>query len=223
MLTAYLAKKLTFARAGPGEEHAMANLEHVELIKQGTEAIRQWREGNRGVKLDLTVANLRGADLREAFLYGADLSRVQGVEHAYGLETVRFIPAEDTQASASRNDARYFETCHRPWPEGSLDWERLKIVGRLPLFGISYTALILIPLSSTAWRSTTTRLTWCVPGPRRPSPRPIIHCTSSPPPFGAPPSPSPSRPVPPAARLDRAAGDRLDPLHSALPIAHQGI
>jgi hypothetical protein len=34
----------------------------------------------------------------------------------------------------------------RPWPEHWLDWERWRVMGRLPLFGISYTALIVIPI-----------------------------------------------------------------------------
>jgi hypothetical protein len=204
----------------------MANPEHVEVVKQGVEAIRQWQEENpevrlnlreadlsgaslskvelhgaipRGVRLSVanirrpilrgvrfSVANLGGADLSEANLSrtnlsgadlsradlsGADLSRadlggadlseanlsradlskanlseadlseavldsVQGAHHAHGLET----------AWLNRGDVRYFETCNRSWPEHVFDWERLRIVGRLPLFGISYTALILIPI-----------------------------------------------------------------------------
>ena len=64
----------------------------------------------------------------------------------YHLETVRFTAPEDAQRLGSGNDASCFETCYRPWPERWLDWERLRVVGRLPVFGISYTALILIPL-----------------------------------------------------------------------------
>ena len=56
----------------------MANPEHVALVKQGAEAIRQWREENPGVRLDLAGADLRKigfteADLREADLLRADL------------------------------------------------------------------------------------------------------------------------------------------------------
>jgi uncharacterized protein YjbI with pentapeptide repeats len=86
---------------------------------------------------NLTYADLHGANLTEADLGGAILQGVRGASHAYYLETVRL---------SGVNDAVYFELCHRPWPERWLDWERLRTVGRLPLFGISYTALILIPL-----------------------------------------------------------------------------
>jgi hypothetical protein len=77
-------------------------------------------------------------------LGGTFLAELSGAHQAYGLETVRFIPKSGSVVP--RNDARYFAECHRPWPERWFDWERLRIAGRLPLFGISYTALILIPI-----------------------------------------------------------------------------
>jgi hypothetical protein len=171
-------------------EHAMANPEHIELVKQGAEAIGKWREEHPGVRLDLQKAdlseadlheadlqeadlsgadlhgadlhgtNLRGAllieaDLHRANLDGADLHRawlieanltgaslllVGGARHVYGLETVQYTPAENTPRLS------YFETCDRQWPERLLDWERLRVMGCLPLFGISYAALIFIPI-----------------------------------------------------------------------------
>jgi hypothetical protein len=119
---------------------------------------------------DLTGANLSEANLMEADLHGADLSGanlygtillgVRGAEHALGLETVHFAPAPAAPSSApgyervtllsmpseTGDNARYIDTCERLWPERLLDWERLKVVGRLPLFGVSYSALILIPI-----------------------------------------------------------------------------
>jgi hypothetical protein len=90
----------------------MANPEHVELVRQGAEAIAKWREENPDTKLAP-----RRAALREAALRGAALAKVRGAEQAYRLETVRFSPAEGSQGSDAGNDARYFETCDRPWPE----------------------------------------------------------------------------------------------------------
>lgn len=57
----------------------MANPEHVEIVKQGAEAIFAWRETNRKLRLDLSRADLEeaeldGADLSEADLGGANLS-----------------------------------------------------------------------------------------------------------------------------------------------------
>jgi hypothetical protein len=159
----------------------MANPEHVEVVKQGAEAIQKWREDNPKMKLDLGgadlhrahlteanltgaflvradlseaelreanlagaelgdadlhEANLAGANLREASLARANLYQVRGAPLAHNLETARLREA----------DAHYFETCHRPWLDHSMDWERLRTMGRLPLFGISYAALILIPI-----------------------------------------------------------------------------
>ena len=74
--------------------------------------------------------------LRRANLSGANLFGVSGAYRAYGLEEVQLTP----------HDAQDFASCVRAWPERWLDWERLRVVGRLPLFGISYTALILIPV-----------------------------------------------------------------------------
>jgi hypothetical protein len=85
---------------------------------------------------DLSGATLAQATLTEAELARANLSLVRGSHQAHDLETVRL----------KEGDANYFETCRRPWPECRIDWERLKVMGRLPLFGISYTALILIPI-----------------------------------------------------------------------------
>jgi hypothetical protein len=63
----------------------MANSEHVELVMQGAEAIREWRKANPFGQLALRQANLaearlsgadlRWADLREAKLSGAILTR----------------------------------------------------------------------------------------------------------------------------------------------------
>jgi hypothetical protein len=127
-------------------------------------------------RANLTEANLTGANLHRANLYEAHLGRaimdlVRGAYQAHRLETTRFTPPTPTTiviplAPGQRfdlgrpssmttpvpvpsdriHDAFYFETCVRPRPERWLDWEGLRGVGRLPLFGASYTALILIPI-----------------------------------------------------------------------------
>ena len=45
----------------------MANQEHVEVVKQGADAIRKWREKNPVVRLNLSWANLTDADLSGEF------------------------------------------------------------------------------------------------------------------------------------------------------------
>lgn len=51
----------------------MANPDHLEIVRQGTEAIDQWRAENRGLRFDLRKAELRLRILRQAHLAGADL------------------------------------------------------------------------------------------------------------------------------------------------------
>lgn len=86
-------------------------------------------------------ANLAGANISHARCYecrfnGANLAHLKGAHSAKSLETTHVT---------NDNDAKYFESCIRKWPEKWIDWERIRTVGRWPLFGISYSVLILIP------------------------------------------------------------------------------
>jgi uncharacterized protein YjbI with pentapeptide repeats len=149
----------------------MANPDHVNLAESGMSEIAKWQEENPGIPLDLSGAdlrgrplhnvdfsgaNLRGTDLRgtdlrhtfllgadihganllEAHLSGANLQYLKGAGHALHLDTVLL----------DQGDVRYLETCERQYADRWLDWERLRTVGRLPLFGASYTVLILLPI-----------------------------------------------------------------------------
>lgn len=58
----------------------MANPEHVEIVKQGAEAIREWREENPCVLFELGGADLFGTNLIEADLRGTNLRRVNLTE-----------------------------------------------------------------------------------------------------------------------------------------------
>ena len=53
----------------------MANENHVEVVRQGAEAVRRWREQHRRERLDLAGADLIDADLIDANLTRADLTR----------------------------------------------------------------------------------------------------------------------------------------------------
>ena len=63
----------------------MANMEHVQLVRRGRDAVAQWREENPNQMLDLNAAylsharmpqvNLSGADIRDSDLMGAMLHR----------------------------------------------------------------------------------------------------------------------------------------------------
>jgi hypothetical protein len=86
----------------------MANPEHVEIVKQGAEAIREWREKNPGVKLDL-----RGADFATANLSGANL---RGAEVGGCLTAEEICVASILDASSSSSQASVGQS--QPLPYG---------------------------------------------------------------------------------------------------------
>lgn len=103
------------------------------------------------VEVDLTRAELHRARLagstwlkvriRDADFTEADLSRASMVEvidahRARGLEHTKVDHA-----------LRYFDSARRGAIDRYCDWEKLRTVGKLPLFGASYAALVLIPIS----------------------------------------------------------------------------
>ncbi len=80
----------------------MANPEHVEVVKQGAEAIRKWREANPDVPIDLSGADFSKANLCEANLAGAH------------LDGANLTQANLTQAHLDGADlrrARFLATC----------------------------------------------------------------------------------------------------------------
>lgn len=150
-----------------------ANLQEANLQKANLHKTDLW--GANLNMADLRFANLRGADLRranlcsafllgadlreadlagadigwayfsQANLYGAYLANVHGALYAHLLERVRLIPIDGDHTAEGANDAREFGDEYVVF-ENRRNWERLRTVGRLPLFGLSYTALILIPI-----------------------------------------------------------------------------
>jgi uncharacterized protein YjbI with pentapeptide repeats len=83
---------------------------------------------------NLSGTDISGCDFLEARIEQTSFEFARGAHKALHLLTTRM----DT-------DVRYFSTVVREWPEWLLDWERIRVVGRLPLFGASYAGLILIP------------------------------------------------------------------------------
>ncbi len=58
----------------------MANLEHLDILKQGVEAWNEWRRKTSDAwfdlsQTDLSEVNLLGANLRQGTLRGANLNR----------------------------------------------------------------------------------------------------------------------------------------------------
>lgn len=82
----------------------------------------------------LNKSSIQGADFHEALLDDASMQQVRGAPEAWNLLTTKVT-----------NDVKYFNRVARCWPERWVDWERIRIAGRLPLFGASYSGLIIIP------------------------------------------------------------------------------
>jgi uncharacterized protein YjbI with pentapeptide repeats len=92
------------------------------------------------MRADLALANLddadiAGADFFETRLDKASTNRLRGAYTARNLITTRV-----------EQELSYFPKVIRNWPERWVDWEWLRVAGRLPLFGASYTGLIIIPI-----------------------------------------------------------------------------
>ncbi|MEM7245000.1 MAG: pentapeptide repeat-containing protein [Acidobacteriota bacterium] len=88
------------------------------------------------VEARLANANLTMANLAEANLTGAEFGKAKGLREALLAETCRAEPGGPSQ----------FETVERRGLDRHWDWERVRVFGRLPLFGVSYAALILVPV-----------------------------------------------------------------------------
>ncbi len=85
--------------------NAMANEEHVRILKQGVEAWNDWRKKNPGKKPDLTLADLKKIRLRRVDFDQIDLTWAQlgGAE----LEGVSLLRADLSNAQLSGSNMRF--------------------------------------------------------------------------------------------------------------------
>ena len=79
------------------------------------------------------------AKFHEASIVRTSFADTQGISRTHGLES--------THISDPTVDAKDFDKILLPWTERWCDWEVLRTMGRLPLFGLSYSVLILIPFT----------------------------------------------------------------------------
>jgi uncharacterized protein YjbI with pentapeptide repeats len=84
---------------------------------------------------ELARADISHADFYEANLAGARTEQIEGAPRARNLASTRIAGGQ----------VQYFDSAVLShWDR--LDWEKVRIAGRLPLFGASYSVLIAIPL-----------------------------------------------------------------------------
>ncbi|WP_439628196.1 pentapeptide repeat-containing protein [Gemmata sp.] len=93
----------------------------------------------------LNNCSISKANFFEAMCNRGEWEDVRGLQLAKGLETI-----------TASEDPLYLENCERHWLDRCCDWERLRTFGRMPLFGLSYSVLILIPIYiyGLAWYNT---------------------------------------------------------------------
>jgi uncharacterized protein YjbI with pentapeptide repeats len=122
-----------------------SSFDHAGLIGANFNSAKLAKANFRGALLaradfqnaDLQQADISGADFFEAFLTRARFADVTGAPKAKHLSTTAVVMPEDVH---------YFGSVRREWSERWFDWEKIRVVGRLPLLGVSYTGLVTIPV-----------------------------------------------------------------------------
>lgn len=115
-----------------------ASLEEASLNHAALNGCSFKRSQLRGASLEaarLDHADLSGASLLESQVDAASFNKVAGLPSSLHLETVKILG----------QPPKYLETVIIPLVDRLVSWDRLRVVGKLPLFGVSYSALVLMP------------------------------------------------------------------------------
>jgi len=83
-------------------------------------------------------ANIEGSIFTEARISNSNFRKVRNAQLAKGLEATLFEAGEEP---------KWFETANRPFLERYCDWEAIRTVGRMQLFGVSYFLLVYLVTS----------------------------------------------------------------------------
>jgi len=110
----------------------VANPEHVEIVRQGKDAIEKWRAENPDVRLELSGASLSIEEYHQAFLVDVDLMGVTlsdtdiPVDFFYGKDGVvqELKNKVDSQLDQGKNSVKLLEIFFR-----FLNWAVLKLLG----------------------------------------------------------------------------------------------
>jgi uncharacterized protein YjbI with pentapeptide repeats len=96
--------------------------------------------GTSFVQCEFEHTNFEYSDWRNADFYHATIKdgHLTGVKNAHLAKNLLRVRASGTTQN--------FEDCERPRINKLVDWEQVRIIGRLPFFTVSTTALVLIPL-----------------------------------------------------------------------------
>ncbi|MGJ3252156.1 MAG: pentapeptide repeat-containing protein, partial [Elainellaceae cyanobacterium] len=142
-----------------GERHraeAMANEEHVKILKQGVEAWNLWRQENPEVKPDLRSADLRSANLSNANLSNANLSNanlrysdLSAANLSYSnLSAANLSAADLSYSNLSNSNLRYSDLNAANLSYSNLRYSDLS-AANLSYSNLSYSNLRYSDLSAT--------------------------------------------------------------------------
>lgn len=81
-------------------------------------------------------SKFKGTNFYETTITNTTFNKSQALNQAKNLLTTKL----------TEKGAQYFEFCERNWLNRYIDWEILRVMGKLPVFGASYLALFFIPL-----------------------------------------------------------------------------
>lgn len=114
-----------------------ANLSAAEMINS-TVAESSFRSASLVraslTRTKLTKVEFSHADFFEASIEAGEWSGLSGLHNSYRLESANVLI-----------EPKYIADCERGWAERYCDWEKVRTFGRMPLFGLSYSGLVLIP------------------------------------------------------------------------------
>lgn len=122
----------------------LSNIDFSGVILTGSNFTDSNLKGVNFSNANLQHSIFDNSDLESVNFYETDISLVN-FKNAKNLAKAKNLDKAHVSISSPGN-VKYLEYCIRKFPEKYCDWEILRIFGKMPLFGASYTALVLIPL-----------------------------------------------------------------------------
>lgn len=93
---------------------------------------------------NLTRSHLKDMHLCDSDIQGANFNEAE-IEGGTWQDNLNLEKAAHLEKALVDKEPLYVRDTPLPWRESLCDWEKLRTFGRMPLFGLSYSVLILIP------------------------------------------------------------------------------
>lgn len=138
-------KDCNFAGAGiEGTGFAYAKFVRCHF---STKFIRADLANSQFINCNFEGGRFRECDVSQTRFHGTNLTQIR-IERLLNVHTCKGL--EDAVRAAEDGQNEGIESCEVPWHARLLGWERIRAVGKLPVFGISYFAIIAIPVGMYA-------------------------------------------------------------------------